>query len=174
MPGAAQPMKALLLALSLVAVVASARAGEATLGDLHVGDAYARASIGMARSGAVYLEIRNRGGGDTLVALETAVAEGAMLHETRMRDGVMRMRHLAGGLPLPAGETVALAPGGTHIMLMGLRQPLREGERFPLTLRFEKAGEVEVEVEVLGVAAGAHSPGDYRKEGDHGHGQKMK
>lgn len=83
-----------------------------------------------------------------------------------MTDGVMRMRQLEGGVPLPAGETVKLEPGGLHVMLIGLKQPLTEGQTLPLTLTFEEAGTLEVELAIEEREAGAgHSHGT-----DHQHG----
>lgn len=81
---------------------------------------------------------------DTLVSLSTPVAALAQIHEMRMESNMMMMRELEAGLPLPAGEAVALAPGGNHIMLMGVREPLRAGDTVPLTLTFATAGPVEV------------------------------
>ena len=81
---------------------------------------------------------------DTLVALSSPVAALAQIHEMRMESNMMMMRELGAGLPLPAGQAVALAPGGNHIMLMGVTQPLKTGDSVPLTLTFATAAPVEV------------------------------
>jgi periplasmic copper chaperone A len=81
---------------------------------------------------------------DTLVSVESPVAALAQIHESRTESNMMMMRELEAGLPLPAGETVELKPGGTHIMLMGVAEPLRAGQTVPLTLTFTTAAPVEV------------------------------
>ncbi|MEQ7155473.1 copper chaperone PCu(A)C [Brevundimonas aurifodinae] len=81
---------------------------------------------------------------DTLVSVASPVAALGQIHETRMESNMMMMRELEAGLPLPAGETVELKPGGTHIMLMGVAEPLRAGQSVPLTLTFATAAAVEV------------------------------
>lgn len=85
---------------------------------------------------------------DTLVSIESPVAALAQVHETRMESNMMMMRELEAGLPLPAGEAVELKPGGNHIMLMGVREPLRAGQTVPLTLTFATAAPVEVTASV--------------------------
>jgi copper(I)-binding protein len=112
---------------------------------------WARATILASRPCAAYLTLTSAGG-DRLVAVETPVADQVMLHATDSTEGVSRMSHLE-TLELPPGQAVTLAPGGMHLMLMGLREKLVEGESLPLKLRFEAAGEMSVEVPILGVAA---------------------
>lgn len=112
---------------------------------------WARATILASRPGAAYLTLTSADG-DRLVSVETPVADQVMLHTTDDADGISRMSHLE-SLQLPPGEAVTLAPGGMHLMLMGLHQKLVEGESFPMMLRFEVAGERNVDVPVLGVAA---------------------
>ncbi len=85
---------------------------------------------------------------DTLVSIESPVAALAQVHETRMESNMMMMRELEAGLPLPAGEAVQLKPGGNHLMLHGVREPLRAGQTVPLTLTFAKAAPVEVTASV--------------------------
>ena len=97
--------------------------------------------------GAFYVTIVNTGGADRLVAVASPVAGKAELHESAMADGVMRMRGVA-GLAIPAGGTVKLAPGGYHVMLVALTQPLTVGQSVPVTLTFEKAGAVETRASV--------------------------
>lgn len=81
---------------------------------------------------------------DTLISISTPVAALAQVHEMRMESNMMMMRELEAGLPLPAGQAVALAPGGNHIMLMGVAEPLKTGDSVPLTLTFATAAPVEV------------------------------
>lgn len=81
---------------------------------------------------------------DRLLSATSPAAERIEIHETQMQGGVMKMRALAKGVALPAGKTVALAPGGTHLMLFGPRQPLLAGQSLPVTLKFEHAGAMEV------------------------------
>lgn len=125
----------------------------AKLGDIEVGHAWSRATIGADRPGVVYLSIRNTGStDDALTGVATPIAGMPMLHETVVTDGIASMPH-AMSVPVPAGQTVELAPGGFHAMLMGLTQALKKGETYPLTLTFAKAGEVTVTVEVLAMGA---------------------
>jgi copper(I)-binding protein len=106
------------------------------------------------------MTLRNRGAApDRLIAAASPVARVVELH-THIREGeVMRMRPVP-DIPVPAGQTVELRPGGLHVMLIGLTAPLVEGARVPLTLRFERAGEVAVDLAVE--AAGARGAGHHR------------
>lgn len=102
-------------------------------------------------SAAVYLSLHNGGNAsDSLIDVKSDVAGMTMLHQSYEEDGIMRMDHV-NALEVPAGGSAALAPGGYHIMLMQLHAPLKKGEYFPLTLVFEKAGEVTVQVEITGI-----------------------
>jgi copper(I)-binding protein len=132
-------------------------AGEvSTLGPLEIDTPWARASIGTARPGAAYVTIRNTGDEpDRLVGIETPVAARPEVHAMEEKDGVMKMRP-AGPLEIPPGREVRLEPGGLHIMLMQLQEPLKEGGQMPLTLVFEQAGEITVTA--LVGAIGAREP----------------
>ncbi len=100
-------------------------------------------------NGAVFMTLVNRGGeADRLVAAQADVAEVAELHESKMEGDVMKMQPVEGGIAVPAKGQVTLKPGGLHVMLIGLKQDLKEGDRFPLTLEFEKSGPRTVEAEV--------------------------
>ena len=113
-----------------------------------VAGAWTRPFAGSDGAAAVYLRIENSGdGGDRLTGVETPAAAKAEVHSTQMDGDIMRMRP-ADSVEIGAGEAVALAPGDMHIMLTGLKQGLKEGDRFPLTLVFAKAGRVETEVAV--------------------------
>lgn len=116
------------------------------LGTLDIHHPWARPAVG--KTGAVYFVIKNSGTtADALVRVETDVAEKAQIHTMTMDGNVMRMRELD-RLEIPAGQSVAVAPGGIHIMLIGLKAPLKAGDKFPMKLVFEKAGAVDVSVYV--------------------------
>ena len=136
-------MKKLLACAASLLIAGSAAA---QTGAVEVEDAWARATPGKAENGAAYLTIVSPGA-DRLVSLSTPVAKKAGLHTMTTEGGVMKMRPLD-GLDVPAGQPVTLKPGGAHIMLTGLNQPLQAGQSFPLTLSFEKAGQREVTVAV--------------------------
>ena len=118
---------------------------------VRVFDAWARATILASRPGAAYLTIESASE-DRLVGVTTPVAGHVMIHAIESDGAVSRMKHIE-TLVLPAGERITLAPGGMHLMLMGLQDKLSEGTTFPMTLSFETAGEITVEVSVLGIAA---------------------
>jgi len=141
---------AALILASLVPLAAYANAS-----DIMVSDAFARASAFAAtKSGVVYFTVMNHGSTpDRLIAIKTPAAAHASLHETVQENGVARMEPVL-GLDLAPGAMVELAPNGKHVMLTGLKAPLKKGETIKLTLVFEKAGEVEVDVPVGDVAAG--------------------
>ena len=105
------------------------------------------------RVGVVYLTITATGTADTLLGASSPVAPKVELHESYEENGVMKMRPVA-SLPIPPGKPVKLAPGGYHIMLVGLTKPLTEGQSFPVTLHFAKAGEVTVNAMVEKAGAG--------------------
>ncbi len=152
------------LVLALFALPAAALAHSFDIGALSVAHPWSRVTPPTAKVGAGYLVITNAGDDDDrLLAVESDVAGRAELHEMRDVDGVMKMRPLPDGILLPAGESVALAPGGLHVMFVDLAAPLVEGERFPATLLFEKAGRLAVEFKV--------EPLDYAPAGEHQHSQ---
>ncbi len=100
---------------------------------------------------AAYFVIKNLGKeNDRLLSAELAenYAKSVEIHETAMRDGMMRMRRIDQALSIAAGGEVVFEPGGKHVMIMGLQAPLRAGEQFPLVLTFEKAGRVKVKVQI--------------------------
>lgn len=117
--------------------------------DMMIDDAYARASTANAKSGAAFMMITNHSEeGDRLIAAASDAAKRVELHTHIEKDGVMNMVHVEEGFAFEAGETVALERGGKHVMLMGLTQPLNDGEMVKVTLTFEKAGDVEVEIPI--------------------------
>ena len=137
----------------VVAVVLPLAAGLAAghgfvLRDLHIGHPYARATPPGARAGGAFFTVENRGSqDDRLIAVASPAAAAAELHTMAMDGNVMRMRALR-TIDVPAGAKVALQPGGFHVMLLDLKQPLAVGEKIPLTLTFERAGTIEVTVNV--------------------------
>jgi hypothetical protein len=141
--------------LAFAAGLAVASAALAQPAQLEVNNAWAGATPGKAENGAAYVTIQSPTV-DRLVSASTPVAKKAELHTMSMQGMVMKMRPVS-GVDIPAGQPVSLQPGGEHIMLMGLNQPLREGQSFPLTLDFEKAGPRTVTVTVE--KAGAKGPG---------------
>ena len=124
-------------------------------GQLEIQAPWARATPGQARNGAAYLTIISPTT-DRLIEASSPVAKKAELHTMSMEGGVMRMRPLT-AIDIPAGQSVTLSPDGTHIMLLGLTQPLHEGQSFPLTLSFDHAGPRQVTVVIE--KAGAMGPG---------------
>ncbi|ABE40094.1 protein of unknown function DUF461 [Rhodopseudomonas palustris BisB5] len=145
-------------AVSLLSV-AAVQAAEIKAGDLVITEAWSRATPGGAKVAGGFLTIDNKGAAaDRLVSATADVAGKVEVHEMSMDNGVMKMRLLDKGLSIEPGKTVKLAPGGYHIMLLDLKGPLKEGEKVPVTLQFEKAGKVPVTLDVAGV--GAKAPGD--------------
>ena len=143
-----------LLAAALFSNLAAA--ADYTLGDLAVHKPWARASIGQAQAGAAYVTVMNKGSlPDRLIAVEGEVANRVELHTHMMEDGIMKMRPVK-AIEVAPGEPAVLKPGGLHIMLLGLKAPLVKGQSFPLTLVFEKAGRVEIEVPIGEATAMEH------------------
>ena len=129
---------------------------ETTVGDLTVSSAFTRATLPNAPVAGGFLTLTNNGTqDDTLIAVETPVAKVGQIHEMAMEGDVMKMRQLPDGLVIPAGETVVLEPGGYHLMFMGLTGPIAEGAAVPVTLTFEKAGTITLDLIAAGSAADA-------------------
>lgn len=139
---------ALSTALAVCALATAAAAADYTLGEIKIEHPWARASAGAAANGAAYMTIATSGTtSDQLVKAASPVAGKVELH-THILDGdVMRMRPVS-GITVNVGEPAVLRPGGLHVMLIGLNEPLKPGSQFPLTLTFEKAGTVTVQVDV--------------------------
>ncbi len=134
-----------LVALSLFSLFSQAHSFK--LGAIDIGHPWARPTASGQMAGGAYLKLTNAGAADRLVFASSEVAASVELHSMTMDGNVMRMRQVD-AIDLRAGQTVELKPGGFHIMLMGLKAPLKEGSNFPLKLKFEKAGEVTVMVNV--------------------------
>jgi len=113
--------------------------------DLMFGALQFRATIGSMPSSAAYLSITNQGAmADRLLAVESSLARKTELHIMDVTNGVMKMRQIHGGIAIPAGKTIQLAPGGLHVMLIGLKAPLNADKNYQVTLVFEKAGKVKL------------------------------
>ena len=118
--------------------------------EIVVEDAYARAASPNAKAGAAFMMIRNPGGeGDRLIGAASPVAQRVELH-THLEDanGVMQMIHVEEGFELPGDGEIVMQRGGAHVMFMGLTESFDQGKMIPLTLVFEKAGEIDIEIEV--------------------------
>jgi periplasmic copper chaperone A len=137
-------------ALALLATIAIAH--DYAAGSIAIGHPYARATVSGQPTGAGYLKLENKGDTDRLLSASAEVAASVELHEMKMDGDVMRMRQVD-AVVLPAAKTVDLAPGALHIMFLGLKAPLTAGSSFPMKLKFEKAGEVMVEVKVEAASA---------------------
>jgi hypothetical protein len=141
--------KILMALATCVAAAAAAMANDFKAGAITIDDPWARASIGDAPNTAAYMKIENSGDApDRLVAVKSDKAQHLMLHESRMEGDVMKMVHLDGGIEIPAHGSAELKPLGLHVMVMGLEAPLKDGETLPLTLVFEKQGDVAIEAKV--------------------------
>ncbi len=165
--------RAWLAAILAVSVPAAATAHEYEAGGVTVSHPWARATPGGATVGAAYVEISAKDGStDTLVAASSPAAGRVEIHTHTMDNGVMKMRKLE-KLAIPGGSSVLLQPAGNHIMLFELKGPLKEGDLLPVTLIFEKAGEVKIEATIEPVGAkGPHGMNGQPGHEDHmGHGQ---
>jgi len=125
----------------------AAQAHEFKAGAITIGHPYARATAPGQPAGGGFLKLDNGGAADRLLSASADVANSVELHSMKMDGDVMQMRQVE-AIDLPAGKTVELKPGGLHIMFIGLKAPLKKGDSFPLKLKFEKAGEVTVQVNV--------------------------
>ncbi len=144
------PLRTTFLAAAGAALLALSASAASAGSDISIADAYARAASPMAKAGGVFMLILNAGDSDDrLIGLRTEAARRAELHTNIETDtGVMQMRQVEAGFEVPAGGQRLLARGGDHLMLMGLTRPFRDGQTITLTLIFERAGEITVEVPV--------------------------
>jgi copper(I)-binding protein len=148
------------VAAVLVLMSAGAGAAEKTI---TVSEAWSRATAKTARAAGAFMTIANSGTeADRLTEVRSQAAKTVEVHETTMVANVMKMRRIEGGLPVPPGGKAELKPGGLHVMLIDLAGQLVQGERFDMTLVFERAGEIPVTVEVRSpgaMAVSAHGGG---------------
>lgn len=136
--------------------------GAATAQTVTVADAWVRATVAAQRATGAFLKLTVQGADATLIAASSPVASVTQIHEMAMSEGVMRMREVTGGVPLKAGQSFELKPGGYHIMMMDLKQPVKAGDRVPLTLIFKQANgqqmTTQVDAEVRGLNGQAAMP----------------
>lgn len=134
----------------LAAAAAVSFALPAFAGDIMVDDPYARTSSKMSTSGAAFMTIMNHTGeDDRLIDAKSTVSKRVELHTHKENaDGVMQMLHVSEGFELPKDGTIEMKRGGHHVMFMGITEPFKQGDMLPVTLVFEKAGEVNIEVPV--------------------------
>ena len=142
----------LIVGVAGAAAAALAYAHSFKRGGIEIGHPYARATATGQPTGGAYLTLTNKGPADRLQSVSATVSESVELHSMAMEGDVMRMRQVD-TIDLPAGKTVELKPGGLHIMLVGLKAPLKAGDTFPMTLTFEKAGAIDVVVNIEAVQA---------------------
>lgn len=156
-----------LLGFALLLPALLAQAHDYQAGSLHVDHPWSREMPPVAPTAAAYFVVHNQGAEpDRLLAASTPVAGKAELHEHVHADGVMKMQHVE-AVEIPAGGVLKFEPMGYHVMLFELRQQAREGERFPLTLTFEKAGTLDVEVAVQKEAPATHEHEAEQAAGHH-------
>jgi hypothetical protein len=150
------------VACMAVLIVAPVRAQEVQAGDIVISQAWSRATPGGAKVGGGYLTIENKGTmPDRLISGSADVAAKVQVHEMSMNNGVMTMRPLEAGVAIEPGKTIKLAPGGYHLMLLDLKSPLKQGEKLPITLEFEKAGKVSVVLDIQGIGAMGPAASDH-------------
>lgn len=139
--------------------------------EIEVAQPWARATPPGAAAGGGFVTLTNRGEvDDTFVGATSPLTERVEIHTMEMDGDVMRMQHLPGGIEIPAGETVTLAPGGLHLMFMALSSPIEEGQPIPVTLEFQHAENIEIELHVVPVGAspeGENSHADHHTDHDH-------
>ena len=149
-------LRTLAVALVIALCMASAHAHDYKVEKLLIDHPWVRATPQGASVGAGYLVIRNRGkSSDRLVSASAPIAGRVEIHQMTVKDEVMTMRPVEGGITVGSGKSVELKPNGLHLMLMELKEPLKEGENVPATLVFEKAGKIDVEFKVEPVGAKA-------------------
>lgn len=137
-------------------------AAAVSLGSIEITAPFTRATLPNAPVAGGFLTLTNTGTeDDRLVSVTSPISKETQIHEMAMDGDVMKMRQLVDGLPIPAGQRVELAPGGYHLMFLGLTGPVVEGSMVPVTLTFEKAGEITIELPAAGTAADAPATGHH-------------
>ena len=145
-----------LAAFATAVVLAPAWARDYKLGSLEIIQPWTRATPATAQSAGGFLTITNKGTTpDRLVTVRSPVSAKVEVHEVRMENNVMKMRELDKGLEIAPGATVMLKPGGFHIMFMGLKAPVAKDSQVPVTLVFEKAGSIDIELKAAAIGAAA-------------------
>ena len=143
--------------IATIAVITALTAASAATADLRVLAAHAPATPAAATSAAAYVTVHNVGAtSDQLLRVSTPMAAQVQMHRSQLDSGVMRMRPVA-SLEVPVGGSIEMSTGGTHLMLIGLKRPLKAGEQFPLRLEFARAGVLEAMVKVLPAGGAART-----------------
>lgn len=155
--------KAIFVSLAAAMIAFNASAHEFVKGPLKIDHPWSRETAPKAPVGAGFMTIQNYGKtSDRLIAIKAALSDDIEIHTMTMENGVMQMRELKDGLTIAPGAEVKLQPGAEHIMFMGLKNPIKQGDDFKATLVFERAGEVEVTFKV-------EPPGAKPQAGHHDH-----
>lgn len=144
-------MRRFAIATAAFCAAAAVYAGDAKVGNIKIDDAWARTGQS-GQVSAAYMEIKNKGAADKIVSANCDCAKATELHDVKMVDGTMKMVQVD-AIDLPANSEVKLKPGSFHIMLIGLNRPLVAGEKLPIKVKFEKAGEVTVDAKIKDKAA---------------------
>ena len=156
----------------ILAQVSPTLAADYDVGSIHIAQPWSRATPKGATAGAGYMTITNKGTTpDKVSCVSDDASAQCEIHSMTMEGGVMKMRPVEGGLEIKPGETVTLAPSGFHVMFNQLKHPLEQGKTVKATLKFEKAGTVDVEYPVMAIGAsapGAAAGGGSMKMQDHG------
>jgi periplasmic copper chaperone A len=148
-------MRTLLTLAAATLLIVAASFAFAQGASIQVEQPWARATPAGASTGAVYLTITNKSQEmDRFLSASSDVADKLQIHEMKVVNGVMEMREVTGGVAVAANGSVELKPGSYHLMLMGLKKPLKAGETIPLTLDFEKAGKVSITVPIRAMGVG--------------------
>jgi copper(I)-binding protein len=151
----------IIAAMFAVGAAMPAQAEDVTIGSLKISASWARATPKGASVGGGYMKITNTGTApDRLVGGSTDICKAFEIHEMSMEGGVMKMRPVAGGLEIKPGQTVELKPGGYHVMFVGMKKQLMQGDHFKVKLEFAMAGKVDVDFSVAGIGAQTGG-GDY-------------
>jgi periplasmic copper chaperone A len=144
------------------------------VGDLQIDQPWSRATPAGAKVAAGYLVITNTGSSpDRLTGGSSPAAGKVEIHEMAMKDNVMTMRPMTGGLPIEPGKSVTLAPGGYHLMFQNLKSPFKQGSKVKAALQFERAGKVDVTFDVQAVGAQGPMPGQSDHDMSSQSGHKM-
>ena len=157
-------MKQLKLAIVVAAVLGATgiNAQEAKVGNIKIEGAYTRSTVPGQKAAGGFMKIVDQGAADQLISASSPIADEVQLHTMTMEDNVMKMRQVK-SIDIPANGSVELKPGGLHIMIMGIKEPLAAGSSIPLKLKFAKAGEVEVKLPVNAMSGQAPAGHDKMK-----------
>jgi periplasmic copper chaperone A len=144
----------LFLAAAVSVLALPAMAHDYKIGSIEITTPWTRATPPSARTGGGFMTITNKGTvADRLVSARSNASDKVEVHEMQMDGNVMRMRELAKGLEIPPGATVMLKPGSYHIMFMELKTPFAKDAKVPMTLVFEKAGSIDIQLDVQAMGA---------------------